>query len=583
MILYIYMKDNNSLRPKKLSNALLAMFDPKKRQEKQKEEKEKDKDKEKQPIKIDSNQANNIKERFDKMLEEKNEKEENKKNEIEKSNQINTQQNNNSINLVKNTLNQFTKKEEEDKQKKIQEEKEKAEREEKKQITIKETAEKQKAKLMQEEEQRIIEEEKKIEIKQEKINKEKEWRKKMDEDRTKGWSLKDEAKYQLRRICSVELTRETENTNIKIMLDLSSSLCNCFIYGNGKETKNIQLKNFISYYKDTLYDRYGLNFCDTIKHPAFPTQFLYPIKEGTIPDFEIMEYIISYIFKKKINFPSYDGMSLLFIEPYNIKREEREYISKLFFEEYNFGKVFMIKPSILTLIGEGKSTGIVIELDDDKSNFIPIFDCFSLPHAIIRTNLGRKDINNYMNTLLVRGYTYLDKVEEHLKDKIEDIVKKSCYIALDYDNEFNHVDEYKYDLPDYETIFVGNPRIQSPEILFKPWLNDLEYKSKGIHINTNDSIKKCDEDIYNELYNNIVLTGINSQFRGMKERMEKEMIQLVDEQFKNEVKVTLNEQGIQKGVEAFFSNPAFDGFWITKEEYDENSYYEDYITARKCF
>ena len=100
------MTDNNNQRPKKLSSALLAMFDPKKKQEKQKEEQEKEK--EKQPIKVDNNQVNKINERFDKMLEEKNKKEENKKNEIQTTNQINNQKNNN--NLVKDTLDQFSKK-----------------------------------------------------------------------------------------------------------------------------------------------------------------------------------------------------------------------------------------------------------------------------------------------------------------------------------------------------------------------------------------------------------------------------------------------------------------------------------------
>ena len=40
------------------------------------------------------------------------------------------------------------------------------------------------------------------------------------------------------------------------------------------------------------------------------------------------------------------------------------------FEDYNFQKILIIKPSILTLLSEGKYTGIVAELQDDISNFI---------------------------------------------------------------------------------------------------------------------------------------------------------------------------------------------------------------------
>ena len=404
----------------------------------------------------------------------------------------------------------------------------------------------------------------------------------MDEDRTKGWNWTDEAKFKLRRIKYAYKTREAENSNIKIMMDLTTPKCNCSVYGNGEETENFQNDNFISYYRDIYRDTYELEFCNKIKHPTFPTEFLYPINDGSITNYEVMEFIISYLFKTEINFDGYYGMSILFIEPYNFQQEDRENISKLFFEEYNFSKVFMIKPSILTLLGEGKYTGVVVELDNDLSSFIPIFDCFSLPHAIIREKIGRKDIISYMENLLRKEYDYNDKVLEKLKDYSENIVTESCYIALDYDNEINQVEEYRYELPDYQTIFIKNPRIQSPEILFKPSLNDITYKGKGIAFEINNSIIKCGEDIQNELYNGIVLTGINSQFKGIKERMEKEMIQLANDQFKNEVKITLNEKGIQKGLEAFFSNPAFDTFWITREEYDECGYY-DTITARKCF
>ena len=121
-----------------------------------------------------------------------------------------------------------------------------------------------------------------------------------------------------------------------------------------------------------------------------------------------------------------------------------------------------------------------------------------------------------MENLLRKEYYYNDKVLEKSKDYSENIVTESCYIALDYDNEINQVEEYRYELPDYQTIFIKNPRIQSPEILFKPSLDDITYKGKGIAFETNNSIIKCDEDIQNELNNGIVLTGINSQFKGIK-------------------------------------------------------------------
>ena len=51
----------------------------------------------------------------------------------------------------------------------------------------------------------------------------------MDEDRTKGWNWTDEAEFKLRRIKYAYKTREAENSNIKIMMDLTTPKCNCSI------------------------------------------------------------------------------------------------------------------------------------------------------------------------------------------------------------------------------------------------------------------------------------------------------------------------------------------------------------------
>ena len=102
----------------------------------------------------------------------------------------------------------------------------------------------------------------------------------------------------------------------------------------------------------------------------------------------------------------------------------------------------------------------------------------------------------------------------------------------------------------------------------------------GIVYCLNNSIVKCDKDIQAELYNNIVLTGINSKLKGLKERMNKDLTNLVEGSMKNDIKIISNEDGIKKGVETFFSNPVFEQLWITREEYEE---YGDRIVKNKCF
>ena len=87
--------------------------------------------------------------------------------------------------------------------------------------------------------------------------------------------------------------------------------------------------------------------------------------------------------------------------------------------------------------------------------------------------------------------------------------------------------------------------------------------------NINNSIQKCDKDIQKDLYKNIYLTGINSNFRGLKERVQLELENLRGCSSDCDIRVFKNSQDIEKGVESFFSNQAFEDMWITKEEYEE--------------
>ena len=54
----------------------------------------------------------------------------------------------------------------------------------------------------------------------------------------------------------------------------------------------------------------------------------------------------------------------------------------------------------------------------------------------------------------------------------------------------------------------------------------MEIECNCIHERTYNSIMKCDVDIRNDLYVNIILSGGISMYPGINTRLEKEMIQL---------------------------------------------------------
>ena len=84
--------------------------------------------------------------------------------------------------------------------------------------------------------------------------------------------------------------------------------------------------------------------------------------------------------------------------------------------------------------------------------------------------------------------------------------------------------EKAYVFPDGNTITVGRGRFRCPEVLFQP--SFIGKEASGIHVTTFQSITKCDVDIREDLYGNVVLSGGTTMFAGIGERMTKQLTAL---------------------------------------------------------
>ncbi len=548
------MEKNN--QPKKLGvKNLAALFEPKNSQGNKNGEK---------PKEIPKIKKINGQELFNKMNNDLLQKNQEQKNPIQAQRQrINTVYNSSNVFDI---INKINKQQSELKQKQINDQKSEAERKEKAKITCAKTMEKQKAKLIADKEKKAKEEEERRKQGEEKAKKEKEFRENNDKARLRldfneNISANSYDKFaNYNRICEDRGTI-SEGQEVNILMDLSSRKGSIVISGFEKEMITCQFPNCICYHNNKQINPKIFDD-DTIKK----SKIVYPVKEGNFYDYALLELLIGCAYHEKIRLAP-EECGIIFTEPINCFKEDREKIAQIFFEDYNIPKLFIIKPTVLTLLSEGKYTGIVAQLDDDVSNFVPVFDCFKLDKASIRSDFGRKDLINYMETLLNDKYYF---ITNYNKSVIEKIVGE-CYVALNYEKELYNLEEFNYLLPDGKEISIKEQRIKCPEILINPsnYFEDTNNENKSIVKNIDNSIKKCDEDKQKDLYNNIYLTGINSNFGGLKERVKLELENLKSYSSNYDIQVFNNSQGIENGVENFFSNKAFEGMWITKQEYEE--------------
>merc|ERR1712117_478289 len=95
------------------------------------------------------------------------------------------------------------------------------------------------------------------------------------------------------------------------------------------------------------------------------------------------------------------------------------------------------------------------------------------------------------------------------------------------------------------------------------------------------AIQQCDIDVRRSLYENIVLSGGTTMYKGLKERISKEMTSLAPASVR--VKVVAPQErkySVWIGGSILSSLSTFQDMWISKDEYEES---EPKIVHRKCF
>ncbi|XP_055372030.1 actin-related protein 1 [Condylostylus longicornis] len=296
----------------------------------------------------------------------------------------------------------------------------------------------------------------------------------------------------------------------------------------------------------------------------------YPMEHGIVTDWNDMERIWNYIYSKdQLSTFSEEHPVLLTEAPLNPRRN-REKAAEIFFETLNVPALFVSMQAVLSLYATGRVTGVVLDSGDGVTHAVPIYEGFAMPHSIMRVDIAGRDVTRYLKALIRKeGFNFRTTAEFEI---VRSIKEKVCYLASNPQKEENiETEKFAYTLPDGKTLEIGPARFRAPEVLFRPDL--LGEECEGIHDVLIYSIEKSDMDLRKMLYQNIVLSGGSTLFKGFGDRLLAEIKKHGPKDLK--IRIAAPQERLYStwmGGSILASLDTFKKMWISKREYDEEGH-----------
>jgi len=308
----------------------------------------------------------------------------------------------------------------------------------------------------------------------------------------------------------------------------------------------------------------------------------YPISAGIVDSWEDMEKVWHHCFYNELRVSPDEQVGVLLTEAPRNPKQNREKMVQIMFETFEVKNVYVALQAVMSLYAAGRTTGLVCDAGDGVSHTIPVFEGFSIPHAVEKMEIAGRVLTNWMQKLLIgTGESFTSSAELEI---VKDIKEKHAYVAQDYEQE--HADaqnssekDCQYTLPDKRVITIpASVRMSCPELLFKP---EKDGKScKSLHELTHASIQASDIDVRKDLCKNIILSGGTTMYEGLADRLKAEVT--AKQPAGAEIRVIASadrKYAVWKGASTLASLSTFASSWVTAEDYQEHG---AAVVHRKC-
>ena len=125
----------------------------------------------------------------------------------------------------------------------------------------------------------------------------------------------------------------------------------------------------------------------------------YPIESGIVTEWALMEKVWEHCFTNELRVDPSEHKVLLTEAPLNPK-VNREKMTSLMFETFQVQGLYVAIQAVLSLYSNGRTTGLVCDSGDGVTHTVPVYEGFSIPHAVKKNYIAGRAITDHMANLL---------------------------------------------------------------------------------------------------------------------------------------------------------------------------------------
>lgn len=300
-----------------------------------------------------------------------------------------------------------------------------------------------------------------------------------------------------------------------------------------------------------------------------------PYTSGQVSNWDAMECIWAYCFDECLRVDT-TSTHVFLTEALHPPKAVREKTAEVMFEGFDVAGMYLHVQPPLALYASGFTSGVVVDSGHHSTSIFPVCDGYQLRNASIKVSYGGSHITELLYRLLHMNRTSWS-AQALTMDTARDIKEHCGLVKMEFTFGSPAKDSWRsYTLPDGSVIRLKDEPYRCAEKIFQPQLDEriVNFNEvKPLPELVLDSIANCDMDMRKTLVGKVALTGGNTMFEGMKERLSLELKAMLPPVMAVGVEVHApvdRSLTIWKGGAVLAGLSTFDDEWVTRAEYLES-------------